>query len=83
MQHRLFRCWVQASTYKRKTSHFRGDWVPVSQEEFDQNYEPSKKMESDRFMGRVKGSFWFYERRLVKPGWPQALVEELKKLHKV
>lgn len=64
---------------KKKFTHSMGDWLECSQEEFDANRDRGEMARLDQFMGRKFESFWYYEMRCSKPGWPQEIIKQLKK----
>lgn len=78
------RCNYRAGQGRREGRHFMGDYVEVSKEEYDANHEASQRLEVKRFMNGTTGkdgvrtSFYIYERLVKRPGWPQALMKELK-----
>lgn len=61
--------------------HYHREPVSVSRDEFEANFEESRKTEWKRFtLGprKFQESFWLYERKLKTPGWRQKLIEMLQ-----
>lgn len=85
-----FKQWMQWSPGARRgqAGHYAGSWVECPQDEFEREYEFSRKKEIRRFMygsstsAGVRDSYWLYERRLKTPGWVQKLTEALNSLEK-
>lgn len=50
----------------------------VTEMEFNQNREQSKRDSLDAFMGRLKSSYTKYEKRISKPGWREGILEFFK-----
>lgn len=61
----------------REKSHFYaiGDGDPITQEEYEANAAQAAVDEMDRFMGRLKRTYWRYERKQVAPAWRERLLE--------
>lgn len=78
-EYSYFKEWVQATGRGQQRRHYGSGYNEIPKEEYDAHRAQSRKLEMDRFMGRGHvGSFYRYEIRLKKPGWPQALEKALK-----
>ena len=59
--------------------------IEIPEQEYRDNVEASKEQERLRFFSHARSpftkSYWRYEKRVVKPGWPQAikaLIEQME-----
>ena len=65
--------------YWRRDGHTRpitglGEFK-ITCEEYEKNKSKGKKDATDAFMGKLKRTYTSYERRIVKDGWRQQLIE--------
>lgn len=74
------KCYMGLGGTRTNPHHIRRmDWREVPEEEYAEHAPLSQKTEHDRFWNHKRvGSFWLYERRLTKEGWPQKLESALK-----
>jgi hypothetical protein len=65
----------------REKSHFVDINVgpQITREEYEANATQSALNETARFMGRLKQTYWRYERKQVAPAWREKLLELVPK----
>ena len=83
-EYRYFKSYLSAHGRGRNIRHYNSEWVECDEAEFLANHEQAHRTDMDRFMGRRQvGSFYRYEKRLYREGWPQVMEKALKAMHKL
>lgn len=88
-QYGFFRVHVAYSSGRKRGlgQHFASsESIPISEEEYRLHIEQANEKERARFFSNPKKpfreSYWRYEKRMVVPGWPQAIAKMLAELEK-
>ena len=88
-QYGFFRVHVAYSSGRRRGpgQHFVScESIPISEEEYRLNIEQANKKELARFYSNpekpFRESYWRYKKRVIVPGWVQALAKMLNELEK-